>query len=104
VGRFDSRKFGGERVKVFQVTEYEWVTAETPEQAQAVLLEWCGGDYEESLRDFGAPREVAGESLDRLRVTIEDETVFSTARPGSYTFREALAHATAPGFFATTEW
>jgi len=90
-------------MKVYQVDDYSWYAAETARDAQWLYVADGGAEVEEYLKEFGPPREVEGEALDRLRITVEDELKGGPAL-GSYTFREMLALTTKPGLFATTEY
>jgi hypothetical protein len=91
-------------IKVFEVSEDEWVAAESAEQAAAYYKQLVGQvAYDETTEEWGDPVELSDEILNRLKWT-DDEVM--PAR--TITFAERLAEICAttaparfPQYFAT---
>jgi hypothetical protein len=90
------------QIRIFAVTECEWMAASSLEEAIAGYLKETGMSQEDIAEED--PVEVADSELDRLIFT-DDEGETSVKR----TFREELARRIAEGaefptLFATTEF
>jgi hypothetical protein len=89
-------------IKVFEVSEDEWIAAETPEAAAAFYRKLVGeATYQEVTEEFGEPVELSPEVLAHLKFS-DDEVP-----PNVRTFGTRLQELTDnpneefPQFFAT---
>jgi hypothetical protein len=87
-------------IKIFEVSEGEWIAAETSQEAAVFYRKLVSpSTYTEALEEFGEPQELLPVQLHRLRFT-DDETgtvvSFATRLQQLLTNKEAF-----PQFFAT---
>jgi hypothetical protein len=88
-------------LKIFQLNEYEWWTAETLEDALEVACEESGLSLEE-VSD--SPTELTDDELDKLKFFYDPYS-----KDEFCTFRERFEYLSKngklePGLFACTEW
>jgi hypothetical protein len=68
------RQGGIKVIKIFEVSEDEWIAAETVEEAAAFYKQLVSpATYKEVLEEFGEPQELLPVRLHQLRFT-DDET------------------------------
>lgn len=95
-------------IKVWQVTEIEWVAAATPTDALRAYAEYSDMVYgknseeaEEQLREFGEPQELSPESMAHYSYAGEGEEPLTFAEE---LHRRIDEHQEFPQFFATSEY
>jgi hypothetical protein len=91
-------------IKVFQVTDTDWVAALNPEEARKYIIEQCGYDSDEAKEDvYEKPIELTPEEMGTMLHHGEDGVVEAK------TFQQELETDIADGIafpvlFATTEY
>lgn len=100
---------GGRLVKIWQMSEYDWVAAETLEEAKDCLSLTLGCETPEELEEYlDDPRELTEAELDEYEFCDSDEDGNPNPEVGKRSFREELARQVAAGtkfpcYFAGTE-
>jgi hypothetical protein len=89
-------------IKVFRVTDCDWVAATTPEEARQCWLKLVGESEKDQLDEFGAPAELPPPEMERLRF-------YDCEKDTKCSFRAELDRRIAAGtvfpeFFASTEY
>jgi hypothetical protein len=88
-------------IKVFEVSEDEWIAAESAESASEFYRELVGQEtYDEVTQEFGSPMELTPAMLDRLRF-VDEETNRTLTFAQRLTELLASENQTYPQFFAT---